>query len=110
MVDTFNPGANINCTSSRATTDLNFFLVPSQILFEMIDIILDTLQRGDPEEIEHLQSHTSHLFPGDIQTVTPEQMASSICRRFLDMDPDKILLLFLHVDVMKSCKKLHPTL
>ena len=45
----------------------------------MIDIILDTLQRGDPEEIDHLQSHTSHLFPGDIQTVTPEQMTSSIC-------------------------------
>ena len=76
----------------------------------MIDIILDTLQRGNPEEIDHLQSHTSHLFPGDIQTVTPEQMTSSICQRFLDKDPDKLLLLFLHVDVMKSCKKLHPTL
>ena len=76
----------------------------------MIDIILDTLQRGDPEEIDHLQSHTSHLFPGDIQTVTPEQMTSSICQRFLNTDPDKILLLFLHVDVMKSCKKLHPAL
>ena len=76
----------------------------------MIDVILDTLQRGDPEEIEHLQSHTTHLFPGDIQTVTPEQMTTSICDRFLDKDPDKILHLYLHVDVLKSCKKLKPTL
>ena len=75
-----------------------------------MDIILDTLQRGDPEEIDHLQSHTRHLFPGDIQTLTPEQMASSIYQRILNVDPDKILLLLFHVAEMKCCKKLHPTL
>ena len=76
----------------------------------MVDIIHNTLQREDPEEIEHLQSHTNHLFPSDIQTLTPEQLTTIICERFLDKDPDKILHLYLHVTVMMSCKKLNPTL
>ena len=76
----------------------------------MVDIIRNTMQRGDPKEIAHLQFHTNHLFPGDIQTLTTEQMITTISEPFLDMDPDKILHLYLHVAVLMSCKKLNPTL
>ena len=109
MVDTFNQGANINCTSSRVTINLNFLPVPSQILFDVTDIIRNTMQKGDPEEIVHLQSHLGTLFPDNAPPMTLQDLISGIVDPFIEKDPDKMLQVYLHLAVLMGCKKLNPT-
>ena len=111
MADTFNQEANINCTSSRVTINLNFLLVPSQILFDVTDIIRNTMQKGDPEEIAHLQFHLGTLFPDNAPPpLTLQDLISGIVDPFIEKDPDKMLQVYLHLTVLMGCKKLNPTL
>ena len=75
-----------------------------------MDIIRNTMQKGDPEEIAHLQFHLTTLFPHNAVPLTLEHMISGIVDPFLERDPDKMLLVYLHLVVFMGCKKLHPTL
>ena len=104
---TFNQEANIICSSSRVVTDSSF-LYPPQIMIDLTTKICDTLQRGDPEEISHLQFHMTNLFPCDILTLTFEQMTSNILDILQRRDPDEVLHLFVHVSNLMSCKRLNP--
>ena len=75
-----------------------------------MDIIRNTMQKGDPEEIAHLQFHLATLLPGHAAPLTLEHLISGIVDPFLERDPDKMLLVYLHLTVFMGCKKLHPTL
>ena len=68
------------------------------------------MQKGDPEEMAHLQFHLATLLPGHAAPLTLEHLISGIVDPFLERDPDKMLLVYLHLTVLMGCKKLHPTL
>ena len=73
-----------------------------------MDIIRNTMQKGDPEEIAHLRFHLGALFPDDIQTLTLEKMETKIVDPFMEKDPDKMEHFYFHFVVLLGCKILNP--
>ena len=73
-----------------------------------MDIIRNTAQRGDPEEMAHLRFHLGTLFPDDIQTLNLEKMVTNIVDPFMEKDHDKMEHLYFHFVVLLGCKILNP--
>ena len=75
-----------------------------------MDIIRNTVQRGDPEEIAHLHFHMATLFPLNVPILITEQLINNIVDPIIERDPDKMLRVYFHLTVLMACKKLNPTL